>query len=141
MAVGLVPFSVYLYALRGFYALTDTFTPFWINVIENGLNIALALVLFPSLGVQGLAWAWTGAYSVAAVIALVVLSRRVPAPARRPRTAPCWQPPSHPSWPAAATRSRWSRCARPSSARWSRYSAAAPPPRSSWTRSLEAGNV
>jgi putative peptidoglycan lipid II flippase len=83
MAVGLVPFSVYLYALRGFYALTDTFTPFWINVIENGLNIALALVLFPSLGVQGLAWAWTGAYSVAAVIALVVLSRRVPAPVDR----------------------------------------------------------
>jgi putative peptidoglycan lipid II flippase len=79
MAVGLVPFSIYLYALRGFYALHDTFTPFWINALENGVNVALALVLFPSLGVQGLAWAWTGAYAVAAVIALVTLGRRVPA--------------------------------------------------------------
>ena len=61
----------------------DTFTPFWINAIENGVNIALALALYPSLGVQGLAWAWTAAYSVAAVIALVVLSRRVPAPVDR----------------------------------------------------------
>jgi putative peptidoglycan lipid II flippase len=83
MAVGLVPFSVYLYAMRGFYALHDTFTPFWINAIENGANVALALALFPSLGVQGLAWAWTGAYSIAAVIALVVLAQRVPAPVDR----------------------------------------------------------
>ena len=83
MAVGLVAFSVYLYALRGFYALHDTFTPFWINAFENGVNIALALALFPSLGVQGLAWAWTGSYTVAAVIALVVLGRRVPAPVDR----------------------------------------------------------
>ena len=83
MAIGLVPFSVYLYALRGFYALHDTFTPFWINAIENGVNIGLALALFPTLGVQGLAWAWTGAYTVAAVIAIVVLGRRVPAPVDR----------------------------------------------------------
>ena len=83
MVIGLVPFSVYLYALRGFYALHDTFTPFWVNAIENGVNIGLAVVLFPSLGVQGLAWAWTGAYAIAAVIALVVLARRVPDPVDR----------------------------------------------------------
>jgi putative peptidoglycan lipid II flippase len=83
MAIGLVPFSVYLYALRGFYALHDTFTPFWINAIENGVNVALAVALFPTLGVQGLAWAWTGAYTIAAVIAIVVLARRVPAPVDR----------------------------------------------------------
>ena len=39
----------------------------------------LALALFPSLGVQGLALAWTGAYFVAAVVALV----RAAAPDRR----------------------------------------------------------
>ena len=55
LSIGLVAFSVYLYALRGFYALADTRTPFVVNAIENGLNIALALILFPSLGVQGLA--------------------------------------------------------------------------------------
>ena len=76
-------FSVYLYTLRGFYALQDTFTPFWINAIENGVNIVLALALFPSLGVQGLALAWSGAYTVAAVISVVVLGRRVPHPVDR----------------------------------------------------------
>jgi putative peptidoglycan lipid II flippase len=83
MAIGLVPFSLYLYALRAFYALHDTFTPFWINAIENGVNIGLAVVLFPALGVQGLAWAWAGAYAIAAVLALFVLARRVPAPVDR----------------------------------------------------------
>jgi putative peptidoglycan lipid II flippase len=80
LALGLVSFSIYLYTLRGFYALQNTFKPFWINAIENGANIALALALFPSLGVQGLAYAWSGAYTIAAVLALVVLGRRVPKP-------------------------------------------------------------
>jgi putative peptidoglycan lipid II flippase len=79
-AIGLVPFSVYLFALRGFYALADTRTPFVINAVENVLNVGLALALFPSLGVQGLALAWTGAYSAAAILALVMLGRRVPKP-------------------------------------------------------------
>jgi putative peptidoglycan lipid II flippase len=80
LSIGLVPFSVYLYTLRGFYALHDTRTPFFINTIENAVNIGLALALFPSLGVQGLALAWTGAYSVAAVLSVVALRRRVPRP-------------------------------------------------------------
>jgi putative peptidoglycan lipid II flippase len=80
LSIGLVAFSVYLYALRGFYALADTRTPFVVNAFENGANIALALALFPSLGVQGLALAWTGAYSIAAILALVMLHRRMPNP-------------------------------------------------------------
>jgi len=80
LSIGLVPFSVYLYALRGFYALADTRTPFVINTVENVLNVGLALALFPSLGVQGLALAWTGAYSAAAILALFMLRRRVPRP-------------------------------------------------------------
>jgi putative peptidoglycan lipid II flippase len=83
LSVGLVAFSVYLYALRAFYALHDTFTPFWINAIENGINVMLAVALFPSLGVQGLALAWSGAYTVAAVVAMVVLRTRVPHPVDR----------------------------------------------------------
>jgi len=80
-AISLVPFSVYLYVMRAFYALQDTRTPFFLNCVENVLNIilavVLAIVLFPHLGVQGLALAWSGAYSVAAVAALVVLRRRI----------------------------------------------------------------
>jgi putative peptidoglycan lipid II flippase len=77
LAIGLLPFSVYLYALRGFYALQDTRTPFLVNCFENALNIALALVLFGRLGVQGLALAYAGAYGAAAVVALVMLARRI----------------------------------------------------------------
>ena len=76
-ALSLVPFSVYLYTMRAFYALQDTRTPFYLNAFENALNIVLALALFSPLGVQGLALAWTGAYTVAAVVALWVLRRRI----------------------------------------------------------------
>jgi putative peptidoglycan lipid II flippase len=83
-AIGLAPFSVYLFALRGFYALGDTRTPFIVNAFENGLNIILAFVLEPVLGVRGLGLAWSIAYLVAAVVALGALGRRVGAPFDRP---------------------------------------------------------
>jgi putative peptidoglycan lipid II flippase len=76
-AISLVPFSVYLYAMRAFYALQDTRTPFVLNAFENGLNVLLAIVLLPHWGVQGLALAWSGAYLVAAVGAMLVLRRRI----------------------------------------------------------------
>jgi putative peptidoglycan lipid II flippase len=76
-AISLVPFSVYLYVMRAFYALKDTQTPFFLNAFENLLNVVLALILFPQLGVQGLALAWTVAYTVAAIAALWVLRRRI----------------------------------------------------------------
>ena len=81
-AISLVPFSVYLYVMRAFYALQDTRTPFSLNAFENGLNVVLALALFPHFGVQGLALAWSGAYVVAAVVAL---AGPAPPDRRRPR--------------------------------------------------------
>lgn len=76
-AVGLPFFSTYLFSLRAFYSLNDTRTPFFLNCLENAVNIALALALFGSFGLEGLAYAFSGAYAVAAVVTLVVLSRRV----------------------------------------------------------------
>lgn len=76
-AVGLVPFSVYLYALRGFYALRDTKTPFLVNCLENALNIVFAALLFPRYGISGLAYAFSAAYAVAAVVALYALRPRL----------------------------------------------------------------
>ncbi|MGH9042857.1 MAG: murein biosynthesis integral membrane protein MurJ, partial [Acidimicrobiia bacterium] len=75
-AIGLVPFSLYLYALRGFYALEDTRTPFLLNAMENGVNIVLALVLSRWLDVPGLALAYACAYGVAAMAAVAALGRR-----------------------------------------------------------------
>ena len=76
-AVGLLGFSLYLFTLRGFYALRDTRTPFLLNVVENATNIVLAIALEPWLGVKGLALALALAYSTSALIAFVALRRRV----------------------------------------------------------------
>lgn len=76
-AVGLFPFSLYLYALRGFYSLHDTRTPFVLNCWENLINVVLAVALYPWLGVQGLALSFSVAYAVAAAMALRSLSGRV----------------------------------------------------------------
>ena len=75
-AVGLLPFSFYLYALRGFYALHDTRTPFIFNCWENLINVAVAAALYPWLGVQGLALSFSVAYGVAAVMTLRSLAGR-----------------------------------------------------------------
>src|SRR5262249_13598426 len=76
-SVGLLPFSIYLFAMRAFYARHDTFTPFWINCIQNAVNIALAFPLYAWLGIPGLALAFSIAYAVAAVVTLLVLKARL----------------------------------------------------------------
>jgi putative peptidoglycan lipid II flippase len=75
--IGLFSFSVYLFTLRGFYALQDTRTPFFLNSFENGVNIVAALALYPFLHVTGLALSWSIAYGLASVAAVVALRRRL----------------------------------------------------------------
>lgn len=72
-AVGLLPFSLYLFSLRAFTARLDTRTPFFVNSVENGVNIALAFPLYAWLGIPGLALAFSGAYVVGCALALLVL--------------------------------------------------------------------
>jgi putative peptidoglycan lipid II flippase len=72
-AIGLAGFSVYIFALRGFYAHEDTRTPFWINTFENGLNIGLAIPFTHQWGVFGLALSFGVAYMVSAVVVLWML--------------------------------------------------------------------
>jgi putative peptidoglycan lipid II flippase len=76
-AIGLPFFSTYLFALRAFYSLSDTRTPFLLNCVENAVNIGLAIVLFDRFGIPGLAYAYSAAYAVGAVLTLAVLSRRL----------------------------------------------------------------
>jgi putative peptidoglycan lipid II flippase len=76
-AVGIPLFSTYLFALRVYYSLEDTRTPFLINCGENAINVLLALWLFDELGIDGLAFAFSGAYAIAAVLTLALLSRRI----------------------------------------------------------------
>ena len=64
LSIGLIGFSLYLFALRGFYAHNDTRTPFFINLGENALNILFAFLLVGRYGVLGLGIAFSLAYKV-----------------------------------------------------------------------------
>jgi putative peptidoglycan lipid II flippase len=48
-AIALVPFSLFYLLLRGFYALEDTKTPFYINIGLNVVNLSSAIYLFNTL--------------------------------------------------------------------------------------------
>ena len=76
-ALGLPGFSLYLLLIAAFQAMQDTRTMFVLYLIENGINVVVALALFPTLHVPGLALSYTVAYLVAAAVAMTVLTRRV----------------------------------------------------------------
>ncbi|MFM7684484.1 MAG: murein biosynthesis integral membrane protein MurJ [Actinomycetota bacterium] len=75
-ALGLAAFSVYLFAIRVFYAQLDARTPFLLNLMENVVNIVLAVVLVRSHGLLGLSVSFAIAYGVAAIVTLIVVARR-----------------------------------------------------------------
>ena len=77
LSLGLVGYSIYLFALRGFYAHQDTRTPFLINLVQNVLNIILAFALVGTYGVLGLGVAFAASYVIGAVVALFVLRIKV----------------------------------------------------------------
>lgn len=78
-AIGLPAFSTYLFACRGFYALSNTRIPFLLNVFENGLNIVgvVALAIVGRTGSAPFAFAYSIAYLAAAVLAVAWLERTV----------------------------------------------------------------
>jgi putative peptidoglycan lipid II flippase len=80
-ALGLVPFTVYYVLLRAYYALEDTRTPAFLNVVLNLANLGLALALFAALPVRykvpGLALAYALAYVVAALLTWFAAQRRL----------------------------------------------------------------
>jgi putative peptidoglycan lipid II flippase len=76
-ALGLVPFSFYLLLLRAFYSRQDARTPTLINVVLNTVYAVFSLALFPVFRVQGLAVAHSLCYVTGAVLAGVLLSRRI----------------------------------------------------------------
>ncbi|MDP8974852.1 MAG: murein biosynthesis integral membrane protein MurJ [Actinomycetota bacterium] len=76
LALGLPGFSTYLLLMRSYQAMQDTRTVFFLYAAENGLNILLALALYPPLGVKGLALAYALAYTVGTAVALVHMRRR-----------------------------------------------------------------
>ena len=90
-ALGLFGFSIYLFALRAFYAHQDARTPFVINVFENLLNIAFALLLVDRYGIMGLGLSFALAYLISSLWTLQVLSYKVPGFPLRDVMASLWR--------------------------------------------------
>ncbi|MGO8871150.1 MAG: murein biosynthesis integral membrane protein MurJ [Acidimicrobiales bacterium] len=76
-SLGLPGFCTYLYMVRVFQAMQDTKTAFKLYLVENGINVVFAVLLVGPLGVRGLALSVSIAYSVAALLAMAVVRRRV----------------------------------------------------------------
>ena len=77
-ALGLGAFSIYFFVLRAFYAHQDTRSAFVVNLVENIINIVLAVALVGSFGVLGLGAAYAIAYAIAGLWVLQILSYKVP---------------------------------------------------------------
>jgi putative peptidoglycan lipid II flippase len=74
-ALGLPGFCSYLYIVRVLQSMQRTRVAFYLYLVENGINVALAVVLVHPLGVRGLALSLSVAYSVGALLGLAVLRR------------------------------------------------------------------
>ncbi|MGW4686271.1 murein biosynthesis integral membrane protein MurJ [Streptomyces sp. NPDC004244] len=94
-APGLIAFSGQYVLSRGFYALSDTRTPFFLNLVIAGLNAGLSatayLLLPPRWAVTGMAAAYTVALFAGLALTAYVLGRRLgprrPDPGADPATA------------------------------------------------------
>jgi putative peptidoglycan lipid II flippase len=77
LALGLPGFCIFLYTVRAFQAMQDLRTAFWLYVVENGVNVALAILLVGPLGVRGVALSISAAYTISAFVGLLVLRSRL----------------------------------------------------------------
>ncbi len=90
-ALGLPGFCAYLYFVRVLQSMQRTKVAFYLYLVENGLNIVLALALVHPLGVRGLALSLSIAYTVAALLALAVFRQWFGHLADRETWAPLWR--------------------------------------------------
>jgi len=74
-ALGLPGFCTYLYVIRVLQSMQRTRVAFNLYLIENGINVVLAVVLVHPLGVRGLALSLSVAYTVGAIIGVTLLRR------------------------------------------------------------------
>lgn len=78
-AFGVPGFAAYLAMTQGFQAMKNTKAVFLLYLLENGLNVVLAVVLQPIWGVKGLAMSLAIAYTIAAAVGWWMLkSRAIP---------------------------------------------------------------
>ncbi len=90
-ALGLPGFCTYLYFVRVLQSMQRTKVAFYLYLVENALNIVLAIALVHPLGVRGLALSLSIAYTIAAVLAFAVFRQWFGRLADRETWAPLWR--------------------------------------------------
>ena len=90
-ALGLPGFCAYLYFVRVLQSMQRTKVAFFLYLVENALNVVLALALVHPLGVRGLALSLSIAYTVAAFLALAVFHQWFGRLADPATWAPLWR--------------------------------------------------
>jgi len=80
-APAIIFFSLHYMSLRGFYALEDTRTPFFLQIVLAAVNVGLAVSLTAQVEADGissmLALSYGAAYLVGSLLAITMLSRRI----------------------------------------------------------------
>lgn len=77
LVLGLVQFSLFQMITRAFYAMQDGRTPFVVNCVVIGLNIAINIPMFAVLGIRGLAAGHALAYTVGVFLLTRSLWKRI----------------------------------------------------------------
>ena len=90
-ALGLPGFCAYLYLVRVLQSMQRTRVAFYLYLVENGINVVLAVALVGPLGVRGLALSLSIAYTVAAVLAYATFQRWFGAIGSPELWAPVWR--------------------------------------------------
>ena len=98
-ALGLPGFCSFLYVVRVLQAMQRTRVAFCLYLVENGINVVLAIVLVGPLGVRGLALSLSVAYTVGALAGLVVLRRWFGPPGHPADLGPAAPGGGWPRWP------------------------------------------
>ncbi|AUG79272.1 hypothetical protein CFP65_4525 [Kitasatospora sp. MMS16-BH015] len=105
-AIGLPAFCAQYALARGFYAMGDAKTPFWLTVATTGTNAGLSLVAYWVFSPRWIIIGMAGAQTVACVVSIVLtgwaLGRRLrqsPAPAPLQAAVPQQPRPAHPQQP------------------------------------------
>ncbi|MER5641824.1 murein biosynthesis integral membrane protein MurJ [Kitasatospora sp. NPDC002227] len=100
--IGLPAFCAQYALARGFYAMGDARTPFWLTVATTGTNAGLSCVAYWVLSPRWIIIGMAGAQSIACVVSIVLtgwaLGRRLrQAPAPQPVQQPVQQQPEQPA--------------------------------------------
>ncbi|MGH9081944.1 MAG: murein biosynthesis integral membrane protein MurJ [Acidimicrobiales bacterium] len=74
-SLGLPGYCAFLYVVRVLQSMQRTRAAFWLYLVENGLNVVLAVALVGPLGVRGLALSLSVGYTAGAAAGLLLLRR------------------------------------------------------------------